>query len=729
MKTMLFEQLVKLVQDQFSFMCETNKLFISSVSGDELWDTYINSFHPKVIFRDPNSSIDNCNKDKAFIRAYGNVVALDDDNNIITMWDVNIEGTRYEPSINKMRSMLTNAPIKNVFKVRYGDLVKLPYEKNTKTQDLYQLGYKPSYKVYTPEEVAKFGVVEEGKAYTFHHFHVLLPKSYILYSSESLSAYLGNTKITHEVFLKGLNIPLDTLQTIYELLAQGSLLRADLYQSKVEEFLRIKQEYDGVTTNKENWAWKKFQDVPFARFANELIGTTCIELAEGKDINKVCSDFNIRVDPANRLKAKAPITQSQIDAETKRIVELGYEDSFNRRFATIDDINSGNTINEVLHANSSDGKPKGSLFSDIKPTANKEFSRHKRAEFEGVEEVSIDTFLDVILPKASSIEVFLEDSFSKNLVTMTTSVNKECKPLFKWSNPFSWTYAGNLTGKSNLTERVISKGGRVDGVLRFSHSWNELERNQSLMDLHVFMPGNEGPGSKICEEYGFNNNRVGWNNRNHKASGGSQDVDYVDAAPEGYIPVENITFPSLNTLPDGEYKCMIHNWSFRNTGGKGKAEIAFGDELYEYIYPSTKHHEWVKIATVTLCNGEWSIQHHLEPINSKTKELWGLDTNQFHKVNLMCLSPNYWGDNTIGQKHYFFFLNGCHSDVPMRSFHIENLNGELLSGRKVLEVVSATRLLEPTDKQLAGLGFTSDSKETLIVKVQGTFKRTIRIKF
>ena len=33
-------------------------------------------------------------------------------------------------------------------------------------------------------------------------------------------------------------------------------------------------------------------------------------------------------------------------------------------------------------------------------------------------------------------------------------------------------------------------GGRIDGVLRFSHSWNyEGMRNGSLMDLHVFMPG------------------------------------------------------------------------------------------------------------------------------------------------------------------------------------------------------------------------------------------------
>lgn len=107
-----FEKLNNIIQEQFSLMCSTGKLFISSINGDELWNTYLNSFNPKEIFRDPESSVDNCNHDKAFIRAYGNVVALDSNNNIITMFDINVKGTRYEYSIVNMRNALINAPIK-----------------------------------------------------------------------------------------------------------------------------------------------------------------------------------------------------------------------------------------------------------------------------------------------------------------------------------------------------------------------------------------------------------------------------------------------------------------------------------------------------------------------------------------------------------------------------------------------------------------------------------------
>lgn len=729
---MLFEEFASLIKEQFSLMAKTGKLFVSSVSGDTLWDLYLKSFTPQdnPIFRDPNSSSNNCNRDKHFIKTYGNIVATDDNNNIITMFDIDVEGSSYYNSVTAVKDALKAASITSVFAIEYNNLVKQPYEKIKKNAEFYQLGYKSTNKQYTPEEVAKYGVVTTGKVYTFHHFYVNLSKQYVLTGSESIGTYLSKKNSTHQVFIKGLNIPLETLQVVSELMAQGSLLRADLYKYKVDEFINIKQEYDELqcsTLSKNNWTWKKFSDIPFAGFANELIGTTCIDLAQGKDINTVCKEFNKRVDPANYAKARAPITQSQIDNAAKKIVELGYEDSFKRRFATLNDID----INERIHTNISGKKSTSStLFANVKSSNSGTLSRHKKAEFDEIQTVDINTFIKDILPNSKSIQVFLENSFGNNLVTLTTAIDPTCKNPFKWSdNMFSWTYNGNLAGKSNLTQAVISKGGRVDGVLRFTHSWNELEPNDSLMDLHVFMPGNKGPTSKICDTYGSSGPRVGWNRRNDLTSGGVQDVDYTCAAPAGYVPVENITFPSMAKLKDGKYRCMIHNWSKRRSYGRGKAEIAFNDELYEYIYPATSHNEWVDIATVTLSKGQWSIQHHLEPVGATSNTMWGLDSNQFHKVNLISLSPNYWGDNKIGNKHYFFFLEGCHSDQSMRSFHIENLNGELLEHRKVLEVFGMTDKLEPTDKQLAGLGFTDDSKETLIVKVEGSFKRTVRVKF
>jgi hypothetical protein len=182
-------------------------------------------------------------------------------------------------------------------------------------------------------------------------------------------------------------------------------------------------------------------------------------------------------------------------------------------------------------------------------------------------------------------------------------------------------------------------------------------------------------------------------------------------------------------MPDGVYICKIHNWQFRRTGGRGKAEIAFQGNVFQYEYPATKHHEWITIAEVTLKKGQFTIEHKIPPMNEMVKDLYGLETNQFHKVNLMCLSPNHWDGKAVGNKHYFFMLDGCKCPNSIRSFHNENLIPELLEHRKVLEVLGASNMIEPADKQLSGLGFNATVKDELIVKLSGNFKRVIKIKF
>ena len=74
-------------------------------------------------------------------------------------------------------------------------------------------------------------------------------------------------------------------------------------------------------------------------------------------------------------------------------------------------------------------------------------------------------------------------------------------------------------------------------------------------------------------------------------------------------------------------------------------------------------------------------------------------------------------------------LDGCKSPTSIRGFHNENLLPELAEHRRVLEVLATTNMIEPSDKQLSGIGFNSTTKEELIVRLQGTHKRVIKINF
>ena len=140
--------------------------------------------------------------------------------------------------------------------------------------------------------------------------------------------------------------------------------------------------------------------------------------------------------------------------------------------------------------------------------------------------------------------------------------------------------------------------------------------------------------------------------------------------------------------------------------------------------------EFVTVAEVTLKGGMFTIEHKLPVASEITKEMYGLESNNFHKVNLMCLSPNYWDGNEAGNKHYLFMLDGCKIDGPIRSFHNENLNTELLEHRKVLDILGAFNMVsEPADKQLSGVGFNATVKDEVILKLSGNFKRVIKVKF
>ena len=190
--------------------------------------------------------------------------------------------------------------------------------------------------------------------------------------------------------------------------------------------------------------------------------------------------------------------------------------------------------------------------------------------------------------------------------------------------------------------------------------------------------------------------------------------------------IENITYPSIDRMKGGTYSLCVHQFAER--GSKGfKAEVEFSGNVFSYSYDKrVSQNDSVEVANVTLLNGKFTIEHLL-PVKQDSGNIYGLPTNEFHKVRLACLSPNHWGGNTIGNKHYMFFLENCKTDVPLRSFHSENLLPELAQHRKVLEVLSSTCMINPGGEELSGVGFNATVREELTVRIDN--KRIIKLQY
>ena len=713
------EKLNKQIQAQLNVMAETGKLFRSSVTGQEVWETYIKSFEAKhnPIFRDPNSTLHNCNLCNNFIRRYGNIVSVDANGDIITLWDIDAP-EEYVTVVKKLTSLLKSKPIGDVFFETFDELKNLPYESCKKNQALYKLGIDKNIKRYTKEEAALYGVVKEGEIRTFNHLHMFMPGEFVDQSGKSVESIMGSFRDSKNVLKRALDeIPLDTLELVRDLINQDSLLDGKAHLTKLLTMISIKSEYDKVEPSKrDNWCWTASYKNQFAKFKNELIGTLCSDLAEGMELNKACQTWNVRVDPVNFMKAKAPITKSQIESAKKFVTDNGYEESFDRRCATLDDIKAS----DILHLNSGKCEVKSvSVFDKVKTTS----TRHKKSEFDGIDEVSIDTFMKDILPTCTSVEAFLSSKHEKNLVTLTTANVPDSKRIFKWDNNYSWTYNGNLAGKSEIKEIVKDAGGNVNGALMARLVWNDdKQHDRSDLDLWCSQPDMV---------------RIGYNTGYRKDSGNrftsmSGQLDLDDRAFTENVHAENIYFLDKSLMKKGVYKFWVHQFSASNSKGF-KFEIEFDGEIYRYeMNSAVAQNRNVEVATVELLSdGTFNINHIMQPVDSTfaNKEIYGLDTNQFHKVNLLCLSPNHWGENNVGNKHYFFMLDGCKTNLQIRTFHNENLKSELLEFRKVMEVLGSVNMIEPSEKQLSGIGFNATVRDELVVRLQGSFKRVIKIKF
>lgn len=683
------------IQNNFDRLIEENGVVFLTVEVDRetMWERYMDAFPSGTneIFRERREF--ECNCCRSFIRQYGNLVSIDANNQVHSIWDVEDVPYPFDVVTKEMGDFIRSHKITNFFV----------------TKEL-KLGTKQNH-----------GESPEGKVETWDHFYLNLPKEMKYTGSASVEARMAELRDPINVFKRGLEeLTLEATEIILDLIDQGSLYKGDEFRESVSKFRTFQLIYDKLDdSEKEVWCWKN-GNTHVAKIGNTSIGTLITNLSKGMDLKTAVAKYEAIVAPANYKRTKSLYSKRDVEQAEKKITEIGLQDSLGRRFAKLTDI----SVNNVLFSNvEAQSMMKDSVFDTLKSEAKSS----KQQNFDKVEEISVEEFFSKVVPHAESIEAYVENNHSKNLMSLIAPTDLKAPSMLKWDNNFSWAYTGDVTD-SEMRERVKLAGGRVDGVFRFTHSWNKLEPNRSLMDLHVFLPTHGGHKSGSHDSYG-NKERVGWNNRNHYSTGGVQDVDYVDPAPKGYVPIENITFPSVDKMPEGKYICKIHNWSFRNSGGKGEAELEVGGEIFHYVYPATKHKEWVTVAEVTLKNGVFTVDHKIPP-STASQNHWNVDTNQFTKVSVAMLSPNYWDEQTgKGNKHYFFFLEGCKTDDAPRGFFNEFLRNDLTPHRKVFEALGNKMRVEYDEHQMSGLGFSSTQRNELVVKVTGSFNRMLKIKF
>lgn len=677
---MQFSSFKLAVAKQFSKMAQS-PLFVTDVSGDELWETYLSSFPDgsNPIYRTRTEH--DCSCCRQFIKNIGKAVAIKD-GGLVSIWDIDPAGVdpAYVAVAEAMSAKVKSAKVSNVYR---------HYEKTVGTDK-------------------NFEQLLEGQK-TWEHFYVMLPQ-HLIVRKDRMASVLGKFDESHALLVRSLlTISMDSVNTVQELIAQNSLYRGEEHSWLLSAFKTCKQQALDHAEELELFAWQYMIDhvssngtSSLCGIRNSVIGTLLVDLTKGVDLDEAVRAFEEKVAPANYKRPKALVTPAMIAAAKAKVEELGLITALQRRYATIDDI----SINDILFASS---EARMTLERDVFDTLAVKAAPIKN--FDKVESVTIDKFLADILPKATGIELMVSNNHVGNLMSLVAPVDPTAPTMFKWDNAFSWSYQGDVA--DSMKERVKKAGGNVEGELCCRLAWDYDDD----LDFHMVEP----TGNSVY----FGNRRT------LSPNGGMLDVDANGC--DGIVPdpVENIFYKRISSMRDGEYLLKVNNYVVRHGGIGFQVEIDFKGSVTRLEYDKVlRTRETVEVATITKRGTEVTIKPLL-PEGSCSKQVWGIATNIFVPVKVIMLSPNHWesSGSGVGNKHYFFILEGCTNGGTARGFYNEFLKPELEAHRKVIEMVGSKMRADESDRQLSGVGFSSTQRNSVTCRVSGSFNRIINITF
>ena len=650
-----FDIFVSRMQKHFEDeMKDCTRLYTVNVDKDEMWNLYLNSFLPgtNVLFRKRREY--DCSCCRHFLKSIGAAVAIKD-GTVHTIWEFEAGSPEFQNVCDALDAFV----------------------KRNAISDIYISKFKRIGTAHNYEEI-------NGRSHEWTHMFLDLPGKWVNRSGKSNESICAEYRDTKNVFKRSLDeISMEAVDTVLELINSNTLYKGEEWKTQLIEFKKYKKEYEKLSDfQKDLFAWEKSAEVGpvIGRIRNHSIGTLLVNISEGMDLDQAVRKYEVIVAPVNYKRVKAIFTKKMLEDAKKTIAELGYMDALQRRFANLDDI----TVNNILFSNK-DAAKRIVGADDIFGQMEKEVVVNPK-KFSKVEEISAQDFIDKVLPTAREVEAFVENKHASNFVSLISPVNKDAKSMFKWNNPLSWAYSGNITD-SDIRKNVKDAGGKVDGVLRFSIQWNDGQDDNSDLDAHCKEPN----GGEI-----YFKNKIG-------RTGGKLDIDIIEPMSQrpGVPSVENIVWSNYDKMIPGKYKFYVNQFTAR--GSKGfSAEIAFGEETYSFSYPHPVVGN-VDVAEVTMDkNGEFTIKPIL-PMTSETisKEIWGVSTNQFVPVSVISYSPNYFDDqNGIGHRHLFFFLKGCKNTEEPNGYYNEFLKHELEPHKRVFEALGAKCHVEGTDSCL-----------------------------
>lgn len=662
-----FHPFATAIKAQFDQMSK-EELFTVAISGDDIWAHYLAAFPEGAnpMYRERTEH--DCSCCKNFVRNIGNVVAVKD-GKLTSVWDATGLAHPYDVVAHNLSAIVNELPITSLFRTS-------------------ERGYGAA------STVEHLG---DGKTRRWNHLHATIASKH---HTNRAAEVKGEYATAASVFKRGLDeLSADAFQTVIDLIGNKSLYRGEEHLPSIREFKALQQQYHDLTSNSDRSIFILVNtNNRAARFRNTVIGTLIQDLSAGMDLEAAVRSFEHKVAPANYKRPTALITPRMVQDAMATIERLGLQPALERRFARLSDV----SVNNVLWV---DGSVQGQMKDGIEGMLMAAATKAATVDVDKAEDITIYDFMANVLPKAATIDIVVKNRHQGNFVSLTAPVHADVAPLFKWNNNFAWSYAGEVT--DSIKERVKAAGGTVVGDLCCRLAWEYPDD----LDFHMKEPG----GGHI--HFG--------NRRRLSGNGGMLDLDANGIDGHRDDPAENIFYADRRRMAEGVYTLMVNNYNRRSSGKGFEVQIEFDGQLHHIAHePALRQNETITVAKIRYKAGGFEVIESL-PRSQSMRNVWGITTEALTKVKTVMYSPNFWDDQQIGNKHWFFILDGCKNDLPARGIYNEFLSSNLEKHRKVFEVLGDKTKCQPVDEQLSGVGFSSTKDESVLAYVTGDKLRKV----
>lgn len=428
---MNFNQFKKEFRANVDSLLSTSSIFEVDVVKEDIWNIYFNSYD------EGERQGYNCNSCRSFIKNYGGLVVLEADLTLRSIWKMECSEPAFQKVVDALNAYVISKPIKEIF-------------------------LTPTRKLGTNFNFSSEGVKWE---------HFFSEPRLTTKSNKDIPTLLNDSRTAHHSLRRAFKeIKTTAVVLVLELIAENALYRGAEYQGLLKAFSEAQAKYLSLPENvKDNFTWSMCTTrSAFTSIRGSVIGTLLTDLSEeGADEDRCVRSYESKVAPANFQRTSAVVTTSQVDKFKEELKAQGLEESIYRAFASPKDLN----INNLLYIR--DQRSIKDIFDEIAVDTKIILP----SSIKPAREIKLEEFVNLV-STAKDLSIFMENAHETNLFSLIGPSNKESPSLFKWDNPFSWSYNNGMA--DSIRMKVKAAGGSIDGQVRVSLSWE----TKTDLDLH-----------------------------------------------------------------------------------------------------------------------------------------------------------------------------------------------------------------------------------------------------